>query len=160
MRKKVFASRGHAQSCPASGLGEFPAAETGDRAVPSGLYPAPADAERQMPGGDGGNAAPPDHARSVAKRPSCAVRIVSRLIRGYQILIAPHLGDCCRFTPSCSHYAQEALERHGFWKGSVLTVWRLLRCQPFCRGGYDPVPARGRWRAPTGANAGMIKKKE
>jgi len=82
------------------------------------------------------------------RSPSLIVRLVCGVIRGYQILIAPHLGDCCRFTPSCSHYAQQALTRHGFWKGSVLTVWRLLRCQPFCRGGCDPVPARGRWRNP------------
>ena len=99
-----------------------------------------------MRGGPGGNEASPDGARSLARRPSAAVLIADRLIRGYQILIAPHLGNCCRFTPSCSHYAQQALERHGFWKGSVLTAWRLLRCQPFCRGGYDPVPQPGRWR--------------
>ncbi len=60
--------------------------------------------------------------------------------RLYQMLISPWLPDCCRFTPTCSHYGIEAVQRHGFWRGLGLTLWRLLRCQPFCRGGYDPVP--------------------
>jgi len=49
-------------------------------------------------------------------------------------------GACCRFTPTCSQYALEALTLWGALLGSLLTVWRLLRCQPFSRGGYDPVP--------------------
>ena len=60
--------------------------------------------------------------------------------RLYQMLISPWLPDCCRFTPTCSHSGIEAVQRHGFWRGLGLTLWRLLRCQPFCRGGYDPVP--------------------
>ena len=62
------------------------------------------------------------------------------LIGFYQRAISPHLPKCCRFTPTCSQYALEAYRTHGFWRGSTLTIWRLLRCQPFCRGGYDPVP--------------------
>lgn len=58
----------------------------------------------------------------------------------YQKAISPYLPKCCRFTPTCSQYALEAYRIHGFWKGSGLTIWRLLRCQPFCRGGWDPVP--------------------
>ncbi|MGZ4619887.1 MAG: membrane protein insertion efficiency factor YidD [Frankiaceae bacterium] len=50
------------------------------------------------------------------------------------------LGPRCRFVPSCSEYAAEALQRHGALRGLWLTCWRLLRCQPFCHGGYDPVP--------------------
>ncbi|MCI5778915.1 MAG: membrane protein insertion efficiency factor YidD [Lentisphaeria bacterium] len=49
----------------------------------------------------------------------------------------------CRFQPTCSQYAVEALRQRGLWMGCVLTVWRILRCQPFCRGGYDPVPETG-----------------
>lgn len=62
------------------------------------------------------------------------------IIRFYQKVISPWIFPCCRFTPSCSRYAVEALEKHGLLKGAVLSAWRLLRCQPFCRGGYDPVP--------------------
>ncbi|MFQ5749431.1 MAG: membrane protein insertion efficiency factor YidD [Planctomycetota bacterium] len=55
-------------------------------------------------------------------------------------------GQKCRFVPSCSAFAEEALQVHGSVKGTLLTVWRLLRCQPLCRGGFDPVPPKGRWR--------------
>ena len=61
-------------------------------------------------------------------------------IRAYQWLIAPLLPRCCRFAPSCSHYAIEALERHGMLRGAWLALRRLTRCQPFCEPGWDPVP--------------------
>jgi len=61
-------------------------------------------------------------------------------VRGYQYLVSPMLGNNCRFYPSCSDYAREALERHGSLHGSWLAVRRLCRCQPFHPGGYDPVP--------------------
>jgi hypothetical protein len=61
------------------------------------------------------------------------------LIRGYQTILSPLLPQACRFTPTCSHYAIEALKQHGSLKGSLLASYRILRCQPFCRGGYDPV---------------------
>jgi putative membrane protein insertion efficiency factor len=62
------------------------------------------------------------------------------LVRGYQVAISPLLPSSCRFMPSCSAYAVEALERHGALRGSWLTIRRLARCHPFCVGGYDPVP--------------------
>lgn len=63
------------------------------------------------------------------------------LIRFYQILISPLLGPPrCRFIPSCSGYAREAIERHGAWRGCWLSLKRLLRCHPFSEGGFDPVP--------------------
>ena len=62
------------------------------------------------------------------------------LIGLYQRFISPLLAPRCRFSPSCSAYAMEALERHGLWQGGWLSVWRLLRCHPFTAGGYDPVP--------------------
>lgn len=68
------------------------------------------------------------------------------LIKIYQWTVAPLLPRCCRFEPSCSHYAIEAFQRHGLFKGGVLTIWRLLRCQPWGKSGYDPVPPRGCWR--------------
>ncbi len=61
-------------------------------------------------------------------------------IRFYQRFISPLKPPTCRFTPTCSNYALQALERHGVFKGSGLTIWRILRCQPFSRGGHDPVP--------------------
>jgi hypothetical protein len=67
-------------------------------------------------------------------------RFITGLIRGYQLIISPHLGQCCRFHPTCSCYATEAITRHGALRGSALTAKRLLRCHPFHEGGYDPVP--------------------
>jgi putative membrane protein insertion efficiency factor len=62
------------------------------------------------------------------------------LIEGYRVLLSPLLGGHCRFWPSCSAYAEEAIRRHGAWRGARLALARLLRCQPFHRGGIDPVP--------------------
>lgn len=56
----------------------------------------------------------------------------------YQRLVSPALGPCCRFTPSCSTYARECLQQYGLWRALGKTTWRLLRCHPMCRGGYDP----------------------
>jgi uncharacterized protein len=61
-------------------------------------------------------------------------------IRAYQLLISPHLGQCCRFHPSCSDYARQAIERHGPFQGLSLTTRRILRCNPLNEGGFDPVP--------------------
>lgn len=65
------------------------------------------------------------------------------LIRLYKKFISPLKPPCCRFTPTCSAYAIEAYQKRGFIIGSILTAYRLLRCNPFCRGGYDPVPEKG-----------------
>ncbi len=59
--------------------------------------------------------------------------------RAWRATIGAVLPDSCRFTPSCSHYAAEALQRHGLVLGGLRACWRILRCQPLCRGGYDPV---------------------
>lgn len=63
------------------------------------------------------------------------------LIRLYQLTISRALpANTCRFYPTCSHYGYEAIAKHGIIKGGWLAVWRVLRCQPFSKGGYDPVP--------------------
>jgi hypothetical protein len=64
------------------------------------------------------------------------------LIRLYQLAIAPYLPMSCRFSPTCSHYALGALHQHGLRRGLGLSARRLLRCNPFFAGGYDPVPER------------------
>jgi len=64
------------------------------------------------------------------------------MIRGYQLLVAPVLPPSCRFYPTCSHYAAEAVATHGPWHGLCLAARRLLRCHPWGGSGYDPVPAR------------------
>jgi putative membrane protein insertion efficiency factor len=65
------------------------------------------------------------------------------LIGLYRKYISPLKPPCCRFTPTCSAYAIEAFQKRGFFAGLILTIWRILRCNPFGRGGYDPVPERG-----------------
>jgi putative membrane protein insertion efficiency factor len=67
-------------------------------------------------------------------------RFLQFLIRAYQVTISPYLGDHCRFTPSCSAYAMEAIQKHGSLRGGWLAIKRIGRCHPFCDGGYDPVP--------------------
>jgi len=62
------------------------------------------------------------------------------LIRAYQLVLSPLLGPRCRFYPSCSHYAIEAIETHGALRGSWLSAKRICRCHPFNPGGFDPVP--------------------
>lgn len=62
------------------------------------------------------------------------------LIRAYQICISPLFPSCCRFTPSCSAYALEAIKKYGAAKGLFLSIKRICKCNPFHKGGYDPVP--------------------
>jgi uncharacterized protein len=69
-------------------------------------------------------------------------------VRLYQLLISPLLLPSCRFLPSCSDYAIEAIERHGALRGLGLALWRLARCNPWGGNGYDPVPAPTAWRVP------------
>lgn len=71
---------------------------------------------------------------------SLPARLVIALIRFYQRHISPSLGPRCKYHPSCSSYALTAVERYGLLRGSILAVWRILRCNPFSKGGYDPVP--------------------
>ncbi len=71
------------------------------------------------------------------------------LIRAYQILISPLYPQCCRFVPSCSEYALEAIQVHGVFRGGWLALRRVFRCHPLTRGGYDPVPGTDAMRIQT-----------
>ncbi len=73
---------------------------------------------------------------------SPAASVLRGAVRAYQLSLAPLLGGQCRFSPSCSAYARQALADHGAWHGTRLAAWRVLRCSPLCAGGHDPVPAR------------------
>jgi putative membrane protein insertion efficiency factor len=77
----------------------------------------------------------------MSKAPRVASRrVVRALIHAYRAILSPILGPACRFEPSCSHYALEAVERHGALRGSWLAACRVGRCHPFHPGGFDPVP--------------------
>ncbi|PWM45851.1 MAG: membrane protein insertion efficiency factor YidD [Clostridiales bacterium] len=67
-------------------------------------------------------------------------RVAIALIKFYQKNVSSAKRPCCRFYPTCSSYALEAFEKHSFFKALGFSLWRILRCNPFCKGGYDPVP--------------------
>ena len=89
-----------------------------------------------------------DHPADIGSR-SLGARLLIAVIGGYRRFISPLTGPHCRFEPSCSAYALEAVRGHGALRGAWLAVRRVGRCHPFHPGGYDPVPpaARGRWAA-------------
>jgi uncharacterized protein len=78
--------------------------------------------------------------QAVREMRAAVVTLLCLSIRVYQCLLSPLLGNCCRFEPSCSRYAQLCIERLGPLRGSWLALRRLLRCHPFCPGGHDPPP--------------------
>jgi putative membrane protein insertion efficiency factor len=80
------------------------------------------------------SALPPDG------RPGVGARLLLLAVEAYRVALSPLLGGYCRYVPSCSVYAEEALRRHGALQGSRLSARRLLRCHPFAPGGFDPVP--------------------
>jgi putative membrane protein insertion efficiency factor len=76
------------------------------------------------------------------------------LVRGYRLLLSPWVGQSCRFTPTCSIYAIQALRTHGALVGTGLAGWRILRCNPWCQGGCDAVPDNRPWgRSPASPSA-------
>ncbi len=88
--------------------------------------------------------------REARERPSAAAWLLILLLNGYRRFVSPLLGPRCRFYPSCSAYALEAVQVHGALRGSWLAARRLSRCHPFHAGGLDPVPGPGRKAAATG----------
>ena len=73
------------------------------------------------------------------------VAILVGMIRAYQILLSPRIGQVCRYYPTCSHYGLEAVKVHGAGKGSLLAAWRVLRCHPWATGGVEYIPVKGTW---------------
>lgn len=145
MRQKILHPSRGPQPRKTSDLGEFPITETPDQTRQDCVHTTPAHQTGEMSGcanGNGKTAEKTADAPGLGRLSKAAVALPLLLIRFYQIAISPWLGSCCRFTPSCSNYAIEAFKTHGFWRGGLLTAYRLLRCQPFCKGGYDPVPPR------------------
>jgi putative membrane protein insertion efficiency factor len=65
--------------------------------------------------------------------------VTLQLLRAYKWIVSPMFAPACRYVPTCSEYAMEAVERYGAGRGGMMALWRLLRCHPFARGGYDPV---------------------
>lgn len=78
------------------------------------------------------------------------------LVRFYIVFLSPFFGGSCKFYPSCSNYAFEAISRHGAWRGWALATKRLLRCRPFTKGGFDPVPDPEPARAAGAVPAGVL----
>lgn len=143
MREKVLPEGSSPQPGKEIGLGKLPLTQTTDKTVPSGLHTPPENQKSSMcrcAAGDDKTSAEAGSAPELGRLSKAAIALPLLLIRVYQLTLSPFIGQCCRFTPSCSRYAAEALKVHGFWYGSFLTIYRLLRCQPWCKGGYDPVP--------------------
>jgi uncharacterized protein len=75
----------------------------------------------------------------IVRHADVATRLLQGLVRSYQLLLSPWFGGACRFSPSCSAYAIEALERHGAWQGGWMALRRIARCHPWGAAGFDPV---------------------
>ena len=80
-----------------------------------------------------------------------------QLLRGYKWAISPLFPPSCRYVPTCSEYAVEAIARHGVLRGGALAVWRLVRCHPFVKGGFDPVPLSGQRTCCAGNEIGVAR---
>ncbi len=98
-----------------------------------------ADLEDSTPQKTGSRASGAADTDSKKKVSGYAARFCLLLVKGYQYIISPLFPPCCRYTPTCSEYAVEAVTRYGAVRGMWLAICRILRCHPFVRGGYDPV---------------------
>lgn len=143
MQQKIQSSFGCTQPGKAFDVGEFPDVEAGALPMSHTADTTPQNDELQPAADHRRIEKNPDGTKSSVPRCSILSGAMIFLIRIYQRAISPCFQAHCRFEPTCSHYAVEAFRKRGFLAGLLLTVWRLLRCQPFCKGGYDPVPERG-----------------
>ena len=83
---------------------------------------------------------------------NAAKYFVLRFLRAYKWMISPLLPPSCRYVPSCSEYAMEAVDRYGALRGGAMAIWRVLRCHPFVKGGFDPVPLHASAKQNTAAD--------
>ena len=144
MQQEIQPAVGNPEPGPAFDVGELPDVETGTLPVSHIIDTTPKDDGIQMSAGDQRSGRDIDQTEGTGSgKTSIAVAVMLCLIRFYQKAISPYLPCCCRFEPSCSHYSAEAFRKRGFIAGMILTIWRILRCQPLCKGGYDPVPDHG-----------------
>ena len=149
MRQKILHQSSSPQPGTEVGMGEFQALETKAQTVSPGVHSASAHPAGKVCRCDVRNGKTAEETaadQGLGRLSKAAIFLPLVLIRLYQLTLSPYIGNCCRFTPSCSRYAAEAYRTHGFWRGSVLTIYRLLRCQPWCKGGFDPVPPRKKHR--------------
>jgi len=121
------------------------ARRTGHAGVVAGGHPSRwGDYLRSRVGSREPGTAPPGDRDSdqgkIERRAGIGARVLLLAVDFYRRYLSPVLPDTCRFRPTCSEYAAQALLRYGVVKGMALSAWRLLRCQPLCRGGEDPVP--------------------
>ena len=86
--------------------------------------------------------------------------LLSAIIRGYQKYVSPNLAPRCRYYPSCSEYGLRSIEVHGALKGTLLAIWRILRCNPWSKGGVDHVPDKGAWPAKPLGHAELMSLRE
>ena len=145
LQQKIQSARRGSEPGPQASLGEFPSARQTDPSLPHGIDPPAQDKESKQGSCISGVGTDPHscgRSGTGVTPASCGViaGVLIFLIKIYQKALSPLFPGCCRFYPTCSHYAIEALRTHGVFRGTVLTVWRILRCAPWCPGGYDPVP--------------------
>ena len=145
MQQKIQSARRRKKSCAPPDMGKFPPAGQADPGVQYGHNSPPPDQTSLSRDGVKGTVRTSCRCESSDDRSSkgsCgfAAGALILLVKIYQRWISPLFPPCCRFYPSCSHYAVEALRTYGIVRGLTLSLWRILRCNPWCRGGYDPVP--------------------
>lgn len=142
MRKKIQHAGGCSKSGKAAAVGKLPSAQTSYQFRAHGHDTTAENLPTETAGGRERPALFVGKSRNLGGLAAWLnpVNWLLLLIYLYQKTVSPYLPECCRFTPTCSQYAVEALKVHGLWYGTLLVCWRLLRCQPFCKGGYDPVP--------------------
>ena len=124
-------------------MGIIPSTQGQDRTMPCSAHSKKIDSEAKAARCGKRDEIPSQKSRTTPQRNLISPSgILILLVMFYRKFLSPLKPACCRFEPTCSQYSLEALNCHGFFKGTILTVWRILRCQPFSRGGFDPVPPR------------------
>lgn len=124
-------------------MGIISSTQSQDQTMPCCAHPKETDNQAEAARcGEGDEVSSQERQPSSKRSKISPTGIIILFVRFYRKFLSPLKPACCRFEPTCSQYSLTALKRHGFFKGIFLTTWRILRCQPFSRGGFDPVPPR------------------